>query len=192
MARKNVVNKEVLLEGAFELLKENGKNGISARVLSARCGCSTQPIFRLYSGMEELYEDLFKMSIDFFSDFYKKAPKNSDTPFVDLGMTYIRFAGLYPNVFRYIFLDDNKSGKSMYELVNGGSEEFVMHEISRLKGMSSEESGVMFMKMWIFIHGIACMVIKDDFDMTDREIEELLISTYDAFAGGSGKAGCNE
>ena len=37
--------------------------------------------------------------------------------------------------------------------------------------------------MWIFIHGIACMVLKDDFDMTEKEIEELLVATYRAFSG---------
>ena len=37
------------------------------------------------------------------------------------------------------------------------------------------------MKVWIFIHGAACMVIKDDFDMTDSDLVSLLEDTITAF-----------
>lgn len=189
MARKQVITKEGLLKGAFELVRDNGKDGLSARLLAEKCGCSTQPIFRIYDNMGELYHDLFSVCTDYFSDFYRKAPQDSETPFVNLGMAYIDFAKKYKNLFKIIFIEDNNSGKSMYDLVNGGDGNFVIHEIRKLKGISQDESSMIFMKMWIFIHGIACMVLKDDFDMSEEEIRELLVSTFSAFSVDGGENG---
>ncbi len=183
MPRKQVITKELLLNGAFELVKEQGKEQLSARHLAAKCGCSTQPIFRLYDNMGDLEKDLLDKCTTFFSDFYKNSKPSSTTPFVDLGMSYIRFAAVYPKLFRLIFLDASGADKSMYDLINGGSENnFVINEFRKMKGVSQDDFSLLFMKMWIFIHGIACMVLQDDFDMTEKEIEELLEGTYLAFA----------
>jgi len=183
MARKQVVTKDMLLEGAFELVKDSGSEKLSARNLAAKCGCSTQPIFRIYANMADLEKELYEKCTGFYSDFYKNAGSINETPFVNLGLVYIRFASAYPNLFKLIFFDDNDSGMSLYDLINGGSNNFVINEYKKMHGVSQDEFSVLFMKMWIFIHGIACMVLKDDFDMTEKEIEELLVSTYRAFSG---------
>ncbi|MBO6112887.1 MAG: TetR/AcrR family transcriptional regulator [Lachnospiraceae bacterium] len=183
MARRQVVTREMLLEGAFELVRDKGMEKFSARNLAVKCGCSTQPIFRAYENMGELEAELYDKCADFYSEFYKNAGSVNDTPFVDLGLVYIRFASAYPNLFKIIFFDDNDSGKSLYDLINGGENNFVINEYKKMHGVSQDEFSVLFMRMWIFIHGIACMVLKDDFDMTEKEIEELLVATYMAFSG---------
>ncbi len=181
MSRKQSITKEMLLEAAFTIVKDRGKDELSARNLAGQCGCSTQPIFRIYSGMGELEHELFEKCIDFFSDFYKKCPETENVPFVNLGLAYIKFASEYPNLFRLLFIDGANSGMSMYDLINGGKNNFVIHEIKKIPDISTDEAGVIFMRIWIFIHGMACMVIRDDFDMSQDEIRDLLISTYNAF-----------
>ena len=41
----------------------------------------------------------------------------------------------------------------------------------------------MFMKMWIFIHGMACMTITGDYDLGITETVQLLKEAYQSFAG---------
>lgn len=65
MARKVTVTRRDITEAAFALLQEEGISQVTARKLAAKAGCSTQPIFRIYKGMEELEEELFTMSCDF-------------------------------------------------------------------------------------------------------------------------------
>ena len=43
------------------------------------------------------------------------------------------------------------------------------------------DSGDLFTKMWIFIHGIACMTITGDYDLNEADTIELLKSTYRSF-----------
>ena len=104
MARKESITKEMLLEVAFELVKEEGVDNLTARKLAAKAGCSTQPIFRTYKNMEEVAEDVFDKAMKYYNDYYKNYKKSSSVPFVDLGMAYIAFAQKDKNMFKLLFL----------------------------------------------------------------------------------------
>ena len=85
MARKESVTKSDILEAAFSILQEEGIEQVTARKLAARANCSTQPIFRIYKNINELIEELFFKSCVFFQDYYRAFPRQSVTPFVNLG-----------------------------------------------------------------------------------------------------------
>ena len=98
----------------IEMLREEGIENITARKLAAKAGCSTQPIFRLYSNMEELWEELFNRAVDYFEDYYNNAKLYDFTPFVNLGITYIEFAVNEKHLFQMLFLAENRYGKTLY------------------------------------------------------------------------------
>ncbi len=181
MARKQVISKEGLIDGAFRLVQEQGIEALSARSLAKFCGCSTQPIFRIYNNMDELKADLMEKCFDFFSQYVANFRSVSDKPFVNLGMSYIGFAKNYPNLFAVIFVLDNGTDRNMYDLINGGKHGFVTNEYKKFNGMSQDAFSLLFMKVWIFLHGAACMVIKEDFDMTENDLVHLLEETIAAF-----------
>ena len=56
MARKESVTRQMILDAAFEMADVNGYREVTARKLANHIGCSTQPIFRVYTNMEELQE----------------------------------------------------------------------------------------------------------------------------------------
>ncbi|MBO6149093.1 MAG: TetR/AcrR family transcriptional regulator [Lachnospiraceae bacterium] len=174
MPRKQTITKQMLIEGAFSLVREKGYGELSARHLAEAAGCSTQPIFRFYDGMKELQNDLFIYGSEYFSKYMGEAPKQSDMPFLDFSMAYILFAKNEPNLFRMLFLEENHVGKSMYDLVNGGSRNYVIKEIKRLPNIKPDDAEPIFMKIWLFIHGVACMILRDDFDMGEEELKSLL------------------
>ena len=180
MARKISITKQMIQDTAFQVLKEEGTDGITARKLSAKIGCSTQPLFRVYDGMEELNSELFLHAMEYFDSFYLRYPKNSNKPFVDLGMAYISFAEKEPNLFRLLFLTKEREGKQLYELLNGKTEA-VKTELMKAATEGCKNPGELFTKMWIFIHGTACMTITDDFDLNPDETRALLIAICDSF-----------
>ena len=103
MARKETITKDYLFETAFQMLRDEGIENITARKLAAKAGCSTQPIFRLYSNMEELWQELFERAVDYFEEYYNDAKLYDFTPFVNLGITYIQFAVEEKNLFQMLF-----------------------------------------------------------------------------------------
>ena len=52
---------------------------------------------------------------------------------------------------------------------------------SLAKELGCSDPGSMFMKMWIFIHGAACMTLSGDYDLTDEETMSLLEKAYNSF-----------
>ncbi|NLL76389.1 MAG: TetR/AcrR family transcriptional regulator [Clostridiales bacterium] len=180
MARKETITQNDILQAAFEMVKEEGFENVTARKLAAKAGCSTQPIFRVYRGMEELAEELFLMAIDYFEVYYEKFPKYNDIPFVDLGLTYIRFAEDNKNLFRLLFLSEQRYGKSLYDLLNG-KKGAVVREINYAKEYGCMSSEELFTKMWIFIHGAACMTLTGDYDLPESETVKLLEDCFRSF-----------
>ena len=73
---------------------------------------------------------------------------------------------------------DNR--KSMYDLVNGQNEN-VVKEINKAKAKGVQDPSQLFMQMWIFIHGAACMAVTGDYDLDENASIDLLESAYKKF-----------
>ena len=180
MTPKVKITREEILHVALLLLKESGESAINARSLASVLGCSTQPIFRVYKNMEELAEDLFAKACDFFQDYYSGFQKQTVTPFVHLGNIYIKFAAEHKKLFAFIFLSENRFGRSMYDLING-SDGNVSREIQSATAQGCANAGNLFTKMWIFIHGAACMTLTGDYDLSEEETIQMLKDSYQAY-----------
>ena len=180
MARKETVTKTILLDAAFAMLKDEGIDQVTARKLAAKANCSTQPIFRIYNNMEELYADLFEKALESFGQYVADYPKTTVVPFVSLGQAYIGFAQNYPNVFRFLFLTKERFGKSLYDMING-SQGYVTREIQAATSQGTSNAGELFMKMWMFIHGAAGMSLTGDYDLSESETVSMLKDAYQAF-----------
>ena len=181
MARKESITIDTILETAFTMAREEGFLSVTARKVAAKAGCSTQPIFRVYKNMEELWEAVYLKAADFFADYYCLYPRTGKAPFVNLRMAYIAFAREERHLFELLFVSDIKNKKSMYELLNAQTGN-VVYEINLAKAMGCKNAGNLFMQMWIFIHGAACMTLTGDYDLSDVQTMELLESSYKAFA----------
>ena len=173
MARKESVTKDIILETAVALAKEEGIGNVTARKLAAKIGCSTQPIFRVYANMGELCGDINQKAAEVFSDYYENYESEVDTPFIHLGLAYIDFAKEESKLFQLLFLSDSRGEKSLYELLNGRTGA-VSKEINKAAALGCTNPSGLFMKMWIFIHGCACMVQTGDYDLTKEETIDLL------------------
>lgn len=181
MARKETISKEYLFDTAFQMLREEGIENITARKLAAKAGCSTQPIFRLYSNMDELCEKLFERASTYFEEYSMKVEHYDNIPVVNLGMSYIQFAAEEKNLFQMLFLADNKYGRSLYEILNGNIG-IVEKEVAKVKKEGCKNPEEVFDKMWIFIHGSACMSFAGNYNKRVEETMQLLKDIYKSFA----------
>lgn len=181
MARKETITIQMILETAFAMTREEGFVNVTARKVAAKAGCSTQPIFRVYKNMDELWCAVYQKAADFFQNYYRFYPRRGKAPFVNLGMAYIAFAREEKHLFELLFITGGPGKKSMYELLNG-SQGNVISEIALAKSAGCPDPSDLFMKMWIFIHGAACMTLTGDYDLSNAQTLELLERSYQAFA----------
>ena len=170
----------MILDTAFAMTREEGFSNVTARRVAAKAGCSTQPIFRVYKNMDELWDAVYERAAEFFRDYYNLYPRMGKVPFSNLGMAYIAFAREEKHLFELLFLNSRPGRKSMYELLNGG-EGNVVYEINLARSAGCSDPGSLFMRMWILIHGAACMSLTGDYDLSDVETLELLERSCRAF-----------
>ena len=171
MARKEMITIDKILDTAFAMTREEGFANVTARKVAAKAGCSTQPIFRVYKNMEELWDAVYERATAYFLDYYSLYPRTGKTPFANLGMAYIAFARKERHLFELLFVSDNQDG-------DAGN---VVYEINLARVAGCPDPGDLFMKMWIFIHGAACMSLTGDYDLTDLQTMQLLEHSYYAF-----------
>ena len=185
MARKEMITIDKILDTAFAMTREEGFANVTARRVAAKAGCSTQPIFRVYKNMEELWDAVYERAAAYFLDYYSLYPRTGKTPFANLGMAYIAFAtGRETPVRASVCIRMTRAAsirrKSMYEILNGDAGN-VVYEINLARVAGCPDPGDLFMKMWIFIHGAACMSLTGDYDLTDLQTMQLLEHSYYAF-----------
>ncbi len=181
MPRTISITKENLIDAAIELLKREGLSALTARKLAKEAGCSTQPIFRAYQNMDELYADVFGVCAHIFSEHCASDRSASNVPFVNLGLAYISFAQSNKEIFRLLFLSDNRYGRSLLELLNGETG-FLKEQIAAAKEQGCKDPQGLFMKMWMLIHGSACMSLTDDYDLDIESTQKLLEEAEKVFA----------
>lgn len=183
MARKESVTIDKILDTAFAMTREEGFQHITARKVAAKVGCSTQPIFRVYKNMEELWTAVYEKAVQYFQDYLSLFPRTGKRPFSNLGVAYIAFAKEEKHLFELLFVNSEDKAKSMYEILNGDNGN-VVYEINLARVQGCEEPEDIFDKMWIFIHGAACLALTGNYDLSNVQTLELLEQTYDNFTRG--------
>ncbi|MGM9637449.1 MAG: TetR/AcrR family transcriptional regulator, partial [Eubacteriales bacterium] len=114
MPAKKQVSKESILSTAVDILRKDGMDAINARRLATELGCSTQPIYLAFSGMDELKSAVGKEIRRIYEGYLKSEAESGAYPsYKAYGMGYIRFAKEEREIFQYLFMrrrTDNTSG----------------------------------------------------------------------------------
>ena len=131
--------------------------------------------------MEELQSEVFDKAKVFYSEYCANFKKESNIPFVDLSLCYVQFAKDELNLFKLLFLNKHDDNNTMYDLINGFENGFVIKELRRINNLDMNRAGDIFMKIFIFMHGMACMAISGELDLSKDEILPTLTETINMF-----------
>ncbi len=159
MPPKVTVTREQVLDAAFAIVREQGRDKLSARAVAQALGCSTQPIYRAYGSMTKLHDDVFGRASAVALQFL--TGDGSDPPFLAMGYGNLRFAQQEPHLFQVITSAD----EVVRGLVAGDSPpDFVLHQmrlIPELDAMSDDQLRRIHTLLWFFSQGIASVFTAD-------------------------------
>ena len=107
MPPKVKITREMILNAALALTREQGFEAVNARNIAAELECSTRPIFTAYQNMEEMKEDFLEFAYSFYCSYVEQYEKESGVE-ADLlwPLSYLSFAQDEPNLFQLLFVDD--------------------------------------------------------------------------------------
>lgn len=158
------ISRQQILDKTFEMTKESGFDHLTARGLAQALGCSTQPIFRLFSSMDGLKQALYERTREYFGSCMAQ-PMQGTPLFLSMGLRYVELARKEPHLFRLLCMSDCFHLDSLFDITRG-----VILQDPKL-----------FAKVWIFTHGIASIMATNSTAIPQDEIRTLLIEAYTAF-----------
>ena len=107
MPRKNLFTKDMFINDAFKIIREKGRDKLSARSLARELGCSTMPVYSYLKSMKTLVNDLEEKAVDLMVTY--QTTSSTGQPFLDMGLGYVLFARNEKNLFRFLFMDQERS-----------------------------------------------------------------------------------
>lgn len=176
MPAKRKVNKEDIIDACISIIKKEGINELNARRIAKELNCSTQPLFYIYSNMDEIKLDVInKISTIFYSFVFK----NNYDRFVykDIGENYIKFAKKEPIFFKLLFDSEKNDAVSCFINLTGPAEK-IKDVIASQTGLKGKDINEFHTKMWLYANGIAVLIANDICDFSDDDIEKLLGEQY--------------
>lgn len=176
MPPKVKTDRNCIVNAAFEVAKSEGLAAVTAQSVSAVLKTSVAPIFREFQTIEELRIAAAEKNNEFHTQYIQNYPLVG-SEFLTYGIAYIHFAQEYPQLFEMII---QPGCHSMREQLTD-SIAFAVNSAGKQSGLSAERAKDLFSNIWIYTHGIACLVYRGSIVMTEEEEKNLLINAFGAF-----------
>lgn len=157
MPPKAKITEEMILDAAFSIAREAGLDGITARSISERLNCSTQPVLYHFATIEEIKKAVYQKADEYHGGYIVNMEKDYGNPLLAVGMNYIRFAMEEQNLFRLLFQSNEFSGSSLLELIDDSGLAPILSILQQETGTSFEKAKEIFGTLFIYVHGYASM-----------------------------------
>ncbi|CZR96011.1 hypothetical protein CDFC105_72228 [Clostridioides difficile] len=186
MPPKIKTDRDAIINAGFEVARNEGVTVITAQKVALVLGTSVAPIFREFQTVEDLRVSVEEKIHTFHTQYISDYPSQyigdyslDDSAFLTYGLGYINFAKEYPNLFEAIMQHSTIN----YNLNEQASKQldFVVNSAASEGSLSFEQAKELFYNIWIYTHGIACLVYKGSLILTVEEEKQLLITAFNAF-----------
>jgi len=158
MPAKVKATKEMIIDAALEVAREEGAENINARTVSQKLGCSTQPVFYHFEKIEDVRAEAHKKGIKLHIDYVTNLSGKYERPMLEVGMRHIQFAVEEKNLFRFLFHSNYYSGISLSDWLseeNFGS----IFSILKIQAKADDrQAHSIFSQIFLETHGIASLL----------------------------------
>lgn len=170
--------RDAVLHAACQLMRREGMEALNARAIAKELGGSTQPIFRLFTNMEDLHRELILYVARQFQAHAEADMAQSDSPYIQLCTTYLLYGRDEPKLFKLLFMRDRVSEGQYSDQTNF---DLVFNIIKKETPLDDETALRFFERTWLFIHGLAvCIATKYIPCQDERYLISMVKEAYNA------------
>lgn len=174
------ITKEMILNAAFDITRNEGIEKLSNREIAKKMNCSIRPIYYQFKNSEELYKELYNKINSYFYDFIMKNIADDIPHYKQIGINYIKFAQEETNLFKVLFMSPARNLPNTFVETDKTGFAGVVAAIKLSTHLSDKDIKSFHTKMWIFVHGIATLTVSRSFKFTDEQIKDLLSQEFQA------------
>ena len=170
--------RDAVLHAACQLMRREGMEALNARAIAKELGGSTQPLFRLFTNMEDLHRELILYVARQFQAHAEADMAQSDSPYIQLCTTYLLYGRDEPELFKLLFMRDRVSEGQYSDQTNF---DLVFNIIKKETPLDDETALRFFERTWLFIHGLAvCIATKYIPCQDERYLISMVKEAYNA------------
>lgn len=195
MPPKAKITREMIIDAAFEIVRETGMENINARTVANKLNCSTQPIMYHFATIEELKRAVYTKVDRYHSEYLMKIENPQEGIMLGIGLNYVRFAIREPNLFRFLFQSGYAVENSLLEMIDSEELKPILSAMQEAMEMSEEQTKDVFVTIALFVHGYASIIANNslayDEEVVALHLERayrgavLAVQETEAFQGGT-------
>ena len=175
MPPKARITKNMVIEAAFETVREAGAESINARTIAQKLSCSTQPVMYHFKTMEQLKRAVYTKSGWYHTEYLMRLREPGENVMLGIGLNYIRFAMEEPHLFRFLFQSDVFHGSTLPEMTDARELTPVLSAIqAEMGGGSIEQAKEIFLTIFLFAHGYASIIANNSLEYDEELIKAHL------------------
>lgn len=174
------ITKEMILNAAFDITRNEGIEKLSNRETAKKMNCSIRPIYYQFKNSEELYKELYNKINSYFYDFIMKNIVDDIPHYKQIGINYIKFAQEETNLFKVLFMSPARNLPNTFVETDKTGFAGVVAAIKLSTHLSDKGIKSFHTKMWIFVHGIATLTVSKSVKFTEEQIRDLLSQEFQA------------
>lgn len=172
-------SRDAVLNAAYQLVRREGPSALNARAVARELGGSTQPIFRLFSGMEELHQAVVELALQTWKTSLHARMQTSAFPYLSIGMGFLLFARDEPELFKLLFMRDRVSDGSCTDYnVDWGVpliEDSVKVDVATARQL--------YQRNWLYCYGLAVAIATKYLPcISECEMRTLLVESLQGVA----------
>jgi len=179
---KTKYTKELILETAIKMAKEEGIESLNVRKIASMLGCSVAPIYTAYQNFENLIKEVDLHYRNILSGFVVR--KYSHNEFFNMGLGLVDFTIRYPKIYMYLY----KNTDDFFDILKQEANLMDMMEESHLSQLlDTEELKYLLDSMSTFTQGLCMSIVlkpdslslKDAIDKLDKVGGDLTQATLE-------------
>ena len=173
MPPKARITREMIVDAAFEIAREDGAEAINARTVSQRLGCSTQPVLYHFASIDEIRRAVYEKA-----DAYHTAYLTRGADGMEIALRYVRFAAVEKRLFRLLFQSNGFSGKSLISLMDAEEMEPVLNALRASGFPGGARTKTVFRLVFLFLHGYASMLANNEMAYDEAAVAQDVRRAY--------------
>lgn len=179
MPPKAKFTKDEIIKTAFNVVRFEGLESLTARGLGAKLGSSARPIFTIFESMDDVQKEVKKSAKALYKEYVEKGL--TCTPaFKGVGEQYIAFAKNEPKLFQLLFMQEQDSAPSINTILPliEDSYDKILSSIINSYGLGKEIAEKVYYHLWLYAHGIATLCATDMCAFSDDVISQMLTEIF--------------
>lgn len=178
MPPKAKITRDMILESSYELVRGEGIDKLTARNISLRLGCSTQPVLYYFSSVDEIKNEVYEIADRYHTEYIMPKGEGEENPLMELGLNYVRFAREEKYLFQLLFESDKFSNMRINDLINSSELSQTISIVAAVSGQSEENAKNMFLSLFITAHGCASLLAGNRMEYEEDRIRRILEYSY--------------